>query len=297
MYKGSSKIDLSDVFCQDPIVRPNQLIMTCPACGKERHFYVHRTAFLYRCFRCGVSGSFANQVVFARRSEWREWSRSFGKPREGTSRTQVVDVGDYHPLYGDAGGRVLPWLGRHRKYAASRGITPEQGRSHLLCAKPGSGRLWFPYWEDGRVVWAMGRSTGSLSASKTWEVGRSEKPLYGIHVRKPGDDVVLVEGVFDYFATPKSYAVMGSDVNGDQIAELRLYGVRRVFCVFDPDAEEKSVKVARKLMNAGMSAYPVGWRENKKDPAELGRAFMEEAVRRLLSLDVRLRPQTILVRP
>ncbi len=264
----------------------DQIVTACPQCGKAEHLYLHRTRLLYLCFRCGLKGSLLAEVS---RSEWRQYLRGLGEPREGTSVASVDLGGHLYPLASGIAPAGSPTL-RARKYLAGRGVTEGQVSRYLLSVKPFDGRVWFPYWENRRLTWAMGRALGSQEP-KTVDFGE-EKPLYGVHVTKPVGDVFVVEGVFDHLATPSSVAVCGSTVSRSQLFALSSLSPERVFVLFDPDAEDKAVQAAAEMRSVGLKAFPVLWRGNEKDPADLGGALMGELVNKVRS-SAPVRPQAV----
>ena len=123
------------------------------------------------------------------------------------------------------------------------------------------------------VIYWMGRSLIEDDI-KTLEPRNTTKPLFGRHVFKlPGPDVFLVEGVFDHFQTPKSYALMGTNLNDLQLDQLKRDGIRRVFLVFDPDANKAMDRTTQKLAKAGITAISCRL-PGTLDPGDLGSGIM-----------------------
>ena len=252
------------------------MVMRCPGCSKEDHLYLHKTRLMYFCFKCGLKGTEIGEVD-GRRAEWRLFLSSLGEPREAPKKGQVDLGASMYPVTSGEPPKGCP-VQRAVRYLQSRGLTYAQMNRYMVSVRPLEGRVWFPYWVDGEMTWAMGRAMGSQEP-KTIDT-TTDKPLYGLHVHRPParSDVFLVEGVFDHFATPGSLAVCGSTVSRAQCFDLYSLEPARVFVLFDPDAEEKALSASEQVRAAGMTCYPVLWRKNEKDPAELGRVLMGSLV-------------------
>ncbi len=97
--------------------------------------------------------------------------------------------------------------------------------------------------------------------------------MFGRHVNWVSNGpVVLVEGVFDHFATPtRSYALMGSNITPDQIKRLIKDNVEKVFVIGDPDADSAAQGICKKLLDYYVLAFMVQLAGTNKDPADLGR--------------------------
>jgi hypothetical protein len=187
---------------------------------------------------------------------------------------------------------------RAYKYALSRGVTPAQVVDYKLSVKPLDGRLWFPVWDTGGTVhFRMGRVIGDDPGIKTIEEGDGSKPLYGSHVRSPSGFVALVEGVFDHFATPDSYATMGSHVSPSQLETMLGWQttgqVRSFIGLYDPDAKDKARSQCLYLRKSGLNASVCFLEGTDADPAELGVGVMKQAIRWLRSF----RPEQLQAMP
>ena len=145
--------------------------------------------------------------------------------------------------------------------------------------------MYFPYWdEEGTLTFWMGRAMKTVIEPKTIEPDNASKPLYGRHVTKLSGILppLLVEGVFDHFVTPSSYALMGSGITGSQIATLRLDGVRTVALLQDPDASESMKMNSKKMGKFGIKSHMV-MLSGDKDPAMIGANKMADIVTHIQS--------------
>jgi len=279
--------------------RTDEREMVCPSCGDdENHFSVNVKKGLYNCYKCQLKGSLLRVISQNRQ----KWLSAVGTPHEryrpgpslafplcGTPISQV-DRGGV-PRHKKGEPIVMAALSA-KEYCLRRGMTNEQIDTYKVSVKEYDPRVYFPYWDQGGdLTFWMGRATNDAVEPKTLEPPNTSKPLYGRHVSHiAGGLVVLVEGVFDHFVTPCSYALMGSGITGTQIAVLRLDGVKRVALIQDPDAGEAAMVNARKLSRFGIDAR-VCLIQSSRDPAEIGREQMTGVVDWLESQPHRIAPR------
>ena len=274
--------------------------MPCPGCGDEGHFSVNIRRGVFNCFKCEIGGNVRYEIQ-RNKQEWLSLVSRLpsdtpsGYPRRAfpicslDGQAISVMLRGSPPKQKEFGYTAAV---NAMKYCLKRGMTKEQIAEYKVCIKPLDPRVWFPYWnEKGELTYQMGRSMTDTVEPKTFSMGL-ELPLFGRHVQVERDEVVLVEGVFDHFATPHSYALMGSNITGPQIIQLREDGIKRVFIILDPDASQQAVTAAQKLANFGFDVFPVMINKYEKDPAELGREQMSNIVK-TLKLKHPIRPQTI----
>lgn len=281
-------------------VEKDEVTMPCPGCGDNKHFSINIRKGVFNCFKCEVGGNIRYEIQRNRR----EWSSLISGLLPGHPTGYIRKASPFCPLRGTAISAFLRGVPPKQKelrwttavnamrYCLKRGMTKRQIEIYRVCVKALDPRVWFPYWnEKGELTYEMGRSMVNSVEPKTFSIGE-ELPLFGRHVYIERDEVVLVEGVFDHFATPHSYALMGSNVTGPQIIQLREDGIKRIFVILDPDAHRQSVTAARRLANFGFDVFPVVIGDYSRDPADIGRKKMSEIVR-TLKLKHPVRPQTI----
>lgn len=272
-------------------LRKEDLEADCPYCGGHRKFAVNLHNGRHGCFRCPDAFGHLGQVMVSRRSEWARLSRDAGAPdrfrperisgaREGISLPGWTVAGISAPLT-PAAARAAPFPSLVRRvydYCIDRGMTPEQILRYRVAAVPYVLWAYFPVWDArGVITFYMGRAIDGAEP-KTLEPG-TEKPLFGSHVFRPppGGVINLVEGVFDHFQTPDSFATMGTNLSERHIDALRLLKPAWVNVVWDPDAYDKARRAASLLWRAGVRAQAVRI-TGDKDPGDLGRAIMSRVV-------------------
>jgi hypothetical protein len=270
-------------------VRSDEAEMVCPNCGDDgNHFSVNVKKGVFNCYKCHFSGSLL-PIISQNRSEWLSLVRT---PHDGY-RPSTGRVFSFcgTPLWQvDTGGVIREQTGetsttaalRAEEYCLRRGMTKEQIKDYCVSIKPYDPRVYFPYWDDqGQLTFWMGRAIPAVIEPKTIEPEGAEKPLFGRHVKRlSGRLVILVEGVFDHFVTPCSYAIMGSAITGSQIATLRLDYVKRVILLQDPDAGQAMADNHKKLARFGILAHICSL-GGSRDPADLGRKKMADVVGQL----------------
>lgn len=273
--------------------------MPCPNSGCDDeggHFSINTRKGLFNCYKCHFSGSILS-IISRNRSEW---LLAVGTPR-GTKSPPKGRVFPFcgTPLYvlqqgglsedKKKGAAPKPFSAktaaiqayRAEEYCLKRGMTREQIAEYRVSIKSLDPRIYFPYWnEEGELTFWMGRAINDVVEPKTTEPTDSVKPLFGRHVKRLERLVVLVEGVFDHFVTPSSYALMGSGITGEQISQLMLDGIKRVFLLQDPDAAEVMTINSRKLGQFNIKAH-ICMLGGNRDPAEIGAEIMRKVVSEL----------------
>lgn len=273
----------------------SQIYVNCPLCGDEkRHLQVHSVRGLYICFRCREGGSI-RWVISGRPADWREVRSALPDTKKDPFQPRPCTEEGYiaisPPLVTSGRGqvnfreKVLRRLAdRAFSYCLKRGMTPAQIALYRLAVRMDYERVFFPYWNRGSDwTFYTARALGD-EEPKTLEMPGSDKPLYGRQLHQRAENVVLVEGVFDHFVTPYSYAMMGAILTVGQIRQLMEDKVKRVFFIGDPDAGEMMERNQTRMVHSGITAYTVHL-HTKKDPAEIGRAQMFEIVNNLLRGD------------
>ena len=293
-------------------VRKDDIEIDCPSCGGHKKFAVNVQKGMYGCFICPTKGS----VGFLIRENPREWrgvrdtlsdfrgSRSVGPDlKPGDVTLPLYPIGGYSsstPAPRPLGGIFPSTVERAVKYCLGRGMTMDQIIRYKVGILPLVNRVYFPYWEpDGKMTYWMGRSTNPVEEPKTLEPGNQElKPLFGQHVGSwdKSGPLLLVEGVFDHFATPNSYALMGSFLSEANVRKIAKANPTWVAVLLDPDAVWKAQSLCKTLWKAGVKCSYVRWTDTSKDPGDLGWDRMSGVETALSRMSVPIRPGEIRVR-
>lgn len=271
--------------------------LDCPICDDtKRHFYLYLSNFTAHCFRCGAHFNLRGiltlvdlRLLKLASTHSATPDRKFKVPFDGWDAVPVCPITRHNPGVDSVAHQVY-WR------CIDRGVTAQQIEQYVVSVRPWVPRAYFPVWDDcGDLVYWCSRTLLD-EEPRMDSMQDSTRPLYGRHVQRYTDQVILVEGVFDHFVTRQSYGILGPSVTEQQVTVLKQDGVRRIFVVGDLDARTKAHESARVLAEQGMQSYPVHLPTSggKKDPSDYGRAAMSGVVTQLLGLGP-LRPQTLCV--
>ena len=126
---------------------------------------------------------------------------------------------------------------------------------------------------DNRGIrWVKQQSEGTLISTKGWLYGIDKAARWIKHYQT----VIIVEGIFDYFAfyrllqdegRPIVVSTLGTNLDDQAEAILRSLGVENVIAAFDWDHAGRAgiVRVAEKLQT---QAFYLGGMKEKEDPAD-----------------------------
>lgn len=268
----------------------NSLRFNCFSCGDTRkHLYISLDYGGAICFRC-------DNTFFLRKDQLTEMKRKvkYKALPKAKGVTKLPD--DWVPLFTQS-QEVLHAVCKPYCYCMARNIAPRQVINYKLATVPYSGRVYFPYWDEkGNVIYWTARAISDKVTPKSIESG-GDKPLYGRHIIrteslavKTYHEVILVEGVFDHFTTPHSYAIIGSHITDQQVNTLKTDGIKKVYVIHDPGTEDSiRQRACRRLVNIGINAWPVYLNGcGSQDPADIGRERMSEVVAHLRALDLKV---------
>lgn len=263
-------------------VRGVQIVATCPYCHKEEHLYIHKSKGVYHCFRCGAGGTM-QKAMHKNLGVWRRAVLSSDRvlsQRDLSSLSSGIPGSiRTFPLPQEVSGGFSSVTGVREKkavrdgydYCVRRGVSDFTMREYEVAAG-GDRRVYFPVGS-----FFVARAIDEDTTPKTLEPAGSDKPLFGRHVTRHSNFCFLVEGVFDHFATPFSYATLQSTVSQRQAFQLITDRVEDVVVVFDEDVLEKTKKVLGALPNS-IRWWMVVLPPIAKDPDGLGGEYMRGLV-------------------
>lgn len=246
----------------------------CPFCalsiGKRNDtaLSVQKDSLFYRCFRCGTYGRLPGGTDL-----------QFPEPVEAP----VEPPEGFICLGTDEGSRALS-LAPARRYARSRGITPELA-SELSIGATIEGkfrdRLIFPMLKGQEWVGFIGRAWNPNTWMRyLYPEGMSRANMYLEYLMdEPTDEPILVvEGCMDAIAMyPRAMAVLGKPTEAH--LEKLLKTKRPVIFCLDGDAWRESEACSLKLkvdgkIASGFVKLPPGY-----DPNEVSREWLLEECR------------------
>lgn len=252
----------------------------CPLCGDHKpRFYINSKSGLWTCFNCGERGnlsSFLMQVLGYDPFEAHHLAQKLGTVRSRPQEQAEKPDADLElpegclPLDNPSDPLQRPFW----QYLVKRGVSIEKVRRYgmgFVLTGLYAYRVIVPVTQAGSLKGWVARAIISDAVVKVLMPPgmKSSHLLFNLdNVR--GDEIVLVEGVFDALALPeKAAATLGAKLSPAQRTLLRQAGFRRVTFLWDPDnaGQEATKKFSAELVAAGFEVFiaslPVG-----TDPAE-----------------------------
>jgi len=267
-------------------IRGNHLYSMCPVCGKEaNHFNINLETGLWHCFKCGQSGNFPQLVkhltgrYISNDKLEKEYTSGLSLSKlqeifEEKQKKPVVEIGDWteNTCEIDAEGRI-PKLAR--KYLESRNITVNLAKElQMRVGLSGKymSRVLIPVIERGKVLNFVARTF--VNNEKRYSGPHKNEPyvnkgelLWNYDNVKPGEDLILVEGIFD--AIPlldlNIVALMGksiSHIQTDKVLDL----AGSITILVDGGFVEAAKDIAEKVL--GFIPIKVAEMEIGHDPGE-----------------------------
>jgi DNA primase len=245
----------------------------CPKCvDDEKRLDVNLRRGKFYCYHCGFRGNINNLLKFLDikiSSLGKEGTREFRKEKD-----KVV------PLIPK---NLSPLNTCQLLYLKHRGLNLNpQGLRHTnweWCDY--NGRIYIPILEDWKVVCWIARAIDDSKPKDICpksNVSNKSHYLYNIDQLEEGDEVLLVEGVFDTEHLRelgfKSVAVMGSHISDIQIGKLLSKKPSVVYIMFDGDdaGKEGAMDSYFKLIHRyDMNRIRVVGTPEGKDPDDLNR--------------------------
>jgi hypothetical protein len=268
----------------------------CPTKGKGEdtgyHLYVNVSKRVFNCYRCSSRGGL---------------SKLGGKFAVGNMRaTQKLDVlkGKINSLFAlkptphfDLDEISWPILDSDAtigyEYMKERGFSDDEmiryqlrvGKSYFdekLDRKvhKWSGRILFPFIENGEVVFIVGRSYSGREPRYVNSDGSKDHVVYGIDDIRDGQ-CLLCEGIISKIAAERvtgfpAVAILGKSATRYQLSKLR-GKVHTVYTCLDGTSDvtdRDRAKLNRSLLRIGITVYEVR-PPSGKDPDDAGADFLQ----------------------
>lgn len=245
-------------------------LITCPSCNRQK-LYINPTTKLYICFKCEARGNLYSFISMVTDESIREiLTRLKVKQKDHIriqdpinitiSNTDFVRQDCVEPEMSPLNLPRLEKIDFHNKdtlicqYLESRGITSEMVTNFALYYAPSLWRLVFPVFvAPGQepIGW-IGRDITDTHKQKYWNNPgfRKKDCLYGLHLHRERDSIVLVEGPVDALKCMAfgGLAMMGKYLSREQLNILsRMPNLRRIYIGVDPDAFESASRIAKTL--------------------------------------------------
>jgi hypothetical protein len=217
----------------------SEYVFECPECGNPKFFWNLRKEQGY-CFRCGFKAGSARYLM-----------QVMGKAVPDHEKIVVPERAT-----ATTSSELIPTVGTDAElYLATRRVSPALAAEVGIRYEPSRERIHAPIWSPLQGVPKSYKSRSIIPGQKGW-MSRKGDPATGYLFGKKTSykNPVIVEGVFDVL-TPglwgSALAILGS-----QLSEPLKWWIGRTYAavtlLLDPDAEEKSRKIANSLRDFGV---------------------------------------------
>lgn len=275
------KLTLASLADYRPTDKQDEVTICCPYCLERKgtadtkyHLGLNLVKGLYHCYRCGKKGVFKDVAAFFTGGgmgsslpdveSMRSRLAGTAKPRHGVDLEQISTRmhPSETPFAYDYVRRVRGFddedILRYRLRVGKEFWNAGKGWNTTIWC----GRIVFPYYVDGRCVYAVGRTHVGKEPKYLNSQGPKAIVVYGLD-EVTGDEAILCEGIISRHAAWKATGVpavagLGKDLTPFQLSRLRLKGVRRVFASLDADvSREDRDKVIKMLWAMGFDTWEV----------------------------------------
>lgn len=261
-----------------------EFVFACPKCHRSK-LEVNPRRKLFHCFRCDYKGTLKQILADLNIEAFSAIPvNSVEKPVE--IEAQEFKIPEFYSYRAD--GTQGMEAGLHH-FLAARGI--ESSSDLLVQSKWGYStnrklykRLIIPIIEDKKIVSYVARAYDEREPK---EISGPNKSwfLYNLDEIKEGDDVFIVEGIFDAEALRrwgmKAVAILGSNVSDVQIGKLLAKRPKSITIIFDGDmaGKDATFKAAKKLTaRPGPKIYCVHLPDDT-DPDEMDETALKMLVK------------------
>jgi DNA primase len=239
-------------------------------------FYVNTRKNVFYCHGCGQGGDLIRFVQLSRRLSFRQSLACLNQESDPqVDRSALLEqAASFYQHELDLSAEAMSYLrargvhdpalirelsigyatgGKLRRYLAAQGYPFDLlQRAGLINAQGADAlyqRIVFPLRQDEHIVNLYGRSIGSGFAHRF--LPGSKGGLYAWEKVRQSEEIILVEGLFDYAVLRQAgfanvTCSLGTHLNPDQFRQL-CESRRSVYVVFDSDQNQSGQKAAEQL--------------------------------------------------
>jgi len=258
----------------------------CPYCHREQKMGINLNTYRTNCFRCGEHPSPAQMVMdiegLDTYSELITFLRN-GDFTELTFTEEKVELSEAKPVYLPDGFKLITQgtstlANSFRKYVIKRGFQPEALARHGVgyCTKGEYfGYLIIPFYTEGNLrYWnarlVIGSGPRYNNPPKDITGLGKEFIIYNSDALGLYNQVFICEGAINALTMgDNAIATMGKAVSRYQINSLIKSQSKRFILLLDPDAKDKAIDLALKLVN--FKSVKVVYLPEGKDCNDIGR--------------------------
>ena len=238
----------------------------CPYCHREQKMGINLNTYRTNCFRCGEHPSPAQMVMdiegLDTYSELITFLRN-GDFTELTFTEEKVELSEAKPVYLPEGFKLITQgtstlANSFRKYVIKRGFNPNELARHGVgyCTKGEYfGYLIIPFYTEGSLrYWnarlVIGSGPRYNNPPKDITGLGKEFLIYNSDALGLYNQVFICEGAINALTMGENaIATMGKSISRYQINELIKAQAKRYIILLDPDAKDKAIDLALKLVN------------------------------------------------
>lgn len=241
-------------------------VPTCPYCHREQKMGINLNTYRTNCFRCGEHPSPAQMVMdiegLDTYSELITFLRN-GDFTELTFTEEKVELSEAKPVYLPEGFKLITQgtstlANSFRKYVIKRGFNPNELARHGVgyCTKGEYfGYLIIPFYTEGKLrYWnarlVIGSGPRYNNPPKDITGLGKEFLIYNSDALGLYNQVFICEGAINALTMgDNAIATMGKSISRYQVNELIKAQAKRYIILLDPDAKDKAIDLALKLVN------------------------------------------------
>jgi DNA primase len=291
-----------------PTNRPDELRFCCPFCeskvgevDEKYKLYANFKKGLFQCFRCGTKGAVSSLKRYFdiggsgsvnQTSPDLNFIKDKLKSLDKRKRNPTIDLNLVSvPMTKDTTPIAYDYIKKRKftddeinKYQIHVGLSYTDPKTGNL-DRTWSGRIIFPFFEDGKVVFLVGRSYNGSSLRYKNSVGNKDQVVYGID--KVQGECLICEGIVSAIAAERatgipSVSILGKTISDYQLAKLRMSAHKVYVCLDGTDdvTQQSRNRLNRLLIKAGFEVYEVRPALDKDpddmDPVEFKKCFDEK---------------------
>ena len=288
VIKLSDKLNLLKKALGNYWSNGSENLFYCPSCKhRKRKLSINTEKDVFKCWICDLSGTKISQLIrkFAPSyyADWRQIAGEVDLSRyetifeDSSSRTpEVIDLPDN---FQSLTGIKTTLKTKALRYLYNRGFTDRD----IIKWKVGfcnfgeyQDRIIIPSFNlDGNINYFVGRSfSGDWMKYKNPQI--SKDIIFNDLNINWGDDLILVEGVFDAMKCINAIPLLGSTLKERSLLFQKICEKRpKVFLALDEDAKEKEQLIAKSLIEQGVdvSLIPIS---PFSDIGEMPRSIIEQ---------------------
>lgn len=252
--------------------------VSCPFCPEpdpSNHLGINLTTGNISCWRCNTRGAFIKYVIETQHCLY-PVAVSILQPY--TSRELKSINEENHIIRGNLiVPKIIDLTNIHREYLINRRFNPDELiAEYKIASFPPTNlrfgnRIFIPIYLHKTMVCYTGRTSGDWKEVSKYKNCPNENALVNAknctyNLDTVEDTAIVVEGPTDVWRIGKGcVALLGKKYTTEQV--LMLSKLKRLFIIFDRDADEEAHKLAYSLTNfiRDIYVYTLG----TKDPAEL----------------------------